>query len=239
VAVAFAFGPASFVSYAVKEEQDKVKHQQLISGVSAASYWSANYIWDLLNFLVVGVACIVVLHLYQVDQLIGENAVGVALAILLFGLAVIPFNYLCSFLFKNHTTAQNMMLLFYILTGSLLLIVTWVMQQLPATAPIISGLQYIFRLIPSYAFGECMLEITLRNSTTANNGKQKDIFDMEVGQEQERHTLASLATGTAREIPSHPLPPSHSSASFCSVCFLPQLDVLCCIWVWRSSCTSV
>ncbi len=32
VAIAFAFIPASFVGYAVKEESDKAKHQQMISG---------------------------------------------------------------------------------------------------------------------------------------------------------------------------------------------------------------
>jgi hypothetical protein len=43
VAIGFAFMPANFIAFAVKEEQDKVKHQQLISGVSAVSYWGSNY----------------------------------------------------------------------------------------------------------------------------------------------------------------------------------------------------
>jgi hypothetical protein len=52
VAIGFAFMPANFISFAVKEEQDKVKHQQLISGVSALSYWGANYVWDFCNYMV-------------------------------------------------------------------------------------------------------------------------------------------------------------------------------------------
>ena len=52
VSIGFAFMPANFISYAVKEEQDKVKHQQLISGVSALAYWSANFVWDFCNYMV-------------------------------------------------------------------------------------------------------------------------------------------------------------------------------------------
>src|SRR5690349_21844666 len=39
---------------AVQERELKAKHLQFISGVSTFSYWLANYVWDIINFVVPG-----------------------------------------------------------------------------------------------------------------------------------------------------------------------------------------
>lgn len=58
------------------------------------------------NFFVRAV-CVVVLTLLQC----------VCLNVFLYGLSVIPFTYLLSFFFTSHSTAQNVMILVYILGG--------------------------------------------------------------------------------------------------------------------------
>ncbi len=162
VAIGFAFMPANFISFAVKEEQDKVKHQQLISGVSAFSYWGANYAWDFCNYMVMGLLCLLIFKIWGIDQLVGANTGGTFLAIVLYGLAVIPFNYLCSFAFTESTSAQNSMLLFYIFAGALLLIAMLVLGIIESTKHIAYHLKFVCRLIPSYAFGECIANIIIR-----------------------------------------------------------------------------
>jgi hypothetical protein len=52
VGIAFAFIPASIVGWVVKERQTKVKHLQMISGVSTLAYWIATWIWDFCSFMV-------------------------------------------------------------------------------------------------------------------------------------------------------------------------------------------
>jgi ATP-binding cassette subfamily A (ABC1) protein 3 len=181
VAIGFAFMPASFIAFAVKEEQDKVKHQQLISGVSAASYWAANFAWDFCNYMVMGLLCLLIFQIWGIDALIGSNAGAVFLAILLYGLSVIPFTYMASLLFSESTSAQNSMLLFYIFVGALLLIVTIVMGIIPSTQSAAYNIKFFFRLAPSYCFGECIANILTRSSATFF-GSSKSLMDIDIGQ---------------------------------------------------------
>ncbi|GAB9477420.1 hypothetical protein Gpo141_00014492, partial [Globisporangium polare] len=58
IVIAFTYFPASIVVFLVKEKQSEhnSKHQQLVSGVSLGAFWLANYIWDLMMFIIPFVA---------------------------------------------------------------------------------------------------------------------------------------------------------------------------------------
>jgi ATP-binding cassette subfamily A (ABC1) protein 3 len=172
VAIGFAFIPANFIAYTVKEEQDKVKHQQLLSGVSAAAYWASNYIWDFCNYMVMGLLCLLIFRICSIPQLIDSNTGGVFLAIVLYGLSICPFNYMASFCFTESTSAQNTMLLFYIFSGALLLIATIVMGFISSTMTAVYYIKFFCRLIPSYCFGESIANIIARGTL--------DVFDITV-----------------------------------------------------------
>ena len=88
VAIAFAFIPASFVSFVVRERESKVQHLQYISGVSTSAYWLSTYLWDFLNYLLPAAICILLLLAFDIQQLIGENFIGTFVVTLMFGLAV-------------------------------------------------------------------------------------------------------------------------------------------------------
>lgn len=179
VAIAFAFIPASFIGYAVKEDSDKAKHQQMISGVSATTYWASNYIWDFTNYLIPGLLCLLVFGIFKVDALIGENAGATFLSILLYGISIIPFTYILSFLFNDHNTAQNVILLLYILIGACLLIASIVLDLFDSTKDANSHLKFVYRLFPSFCFGECIVNLIVRGSPTAF-GRPRGIWDMDV-----------------------------------------------------------
>ena len=131
--------------------------------------------------MVMGLFCLLIFRIWSIEELIGENTGGVFLAIVLYGLAVIPFNYLFSFFFTESTSAQNSMLLFYIFAGALLLIATIVLSIIESTKDIAYHIKFVCRLIPSYCFGECIANIIIRESATAFGGA-KDLMSMEVGQ---------------------------------------------------------
>ena len=46
--------------------------------------------------------------------------VGLAVSFFLYGISVIPFTYCLSFLFTSHSTAQNVMIMIYLVAGNAL-----------------------------------------------------------------------------------------------------------------------
>jgi hypothetical protein len=111
IAIAFAFIPANFIHYSVKESSGKFKHQQMISGVGPVAYWASNFAFDFVNFLIPSALCLLALAIYDISQLIGQNTGATVVALLLYAISVIPFSAFCSFLFTSPTSAQNVMLI--------------------------------------------------------------------------------------------------------------------------------
>jgi len=42
-----SFIPASLITFVVKEREEKIKHQQFVSGIGLFAYWFSNEIIDL------------------------------------------------------------------------------------------------------------------------------------------------------------------------------------------------
>ena len=166
IAIAFAFIPAHFIHYSVKESAVSFKHQQLISGVSPVSYWAANFLFDFVNFLVPAALCLLALAIYDISQLIDANTGATVMALLLYALSVIPFSAFCSFLFSSPTSAQNIMLITYILVGAFLLIASLVLDIISSTHSINQKLKYVYRLLPTFCFSESIANIIDRQSPT-------------------------------------------------------------------------
>ncbi|CAF1495205.1 unnamed protein product, partial [Rotaria sp. Silwood1] len=72
---ALAFIPASFLVFLIDEHSTMSKHLQFISGVKGITYWSANFLWDLINYCV-SIGCFIIIF--------------VAFNIESFGFALIP-----------------------------------------------------------------------------------------------------------------------------------------------------
>ena len=69
-----------------------------------------------------GLLCVCVVAAFDVTQLLGDGLPPFLAAIALFCAAAPPFTYLASFLFSSHSTAQNLMLFAYFLSGYGLLV---------------------------------------------------------------------------------------------------------------------
>jgi ATP-binding cassette subfamily A (ABC1) protein 3 len=110
IGIAFAFVPASVIGWIVKERQIKVKHLQLISGVSSSAYWLSTWIWDFISFLLPSFLALIIFAIFDLQTVIGSNSGATFLNLLLYASSVISFAYCMSFFFDNHNTAQNLML---------------------------------------------------------------------------------------------------------------------------------
>ena len=52
MAIGFALVPSSIVSHIVGERVNNLKHMQVLSGMSLASYWVSNMIFDILKAMI-------------------------------------------------------------------------------------------------------------------------------------------------------------------------------------------
>ena len=186
IAIAFAFVPASFVSFLVKEREVNAKHQQLISGVSILAYWLSTFAWDVCNYIIPCACSIAVVYFFQVQQLIAHGAFpATALLFFGYGTSVAASTYVMSYFFKSHSAAQNVVLVINLLVF-LLLIVSSVMSAIESTCEAnqvrgcLAGcfvlaaltsllgaaivclwqiLSYFFKLLPGFALGSGLLHL--------------------------------------------------------------------------------
>ena len=95
VLTGFCSLPASFLMHLVNERVSKMKHLQLVSGMNAVVYWTANLVWDFLT------GCIPILLSYWLMMLIGVRAYnegqnGTALLYLMVTYLLVSFGIWCT-----------------------------------------------------------------------------------------------------------------------------------------------
>jgi len=99
ISIGVSLIPCVMISFILKEREDSLKHMQLISGMSLPAYWISNMIADLIKIYIPIILMVLISKIFSV------NYKGVWILYLLLPLAVVPFTYITSFIFKNDTTA--------------------------------------------------------------------------------------------------------------------------------------
>ncbi|KAG7390389.1 ATP-binding cassette sub- A member 12 [Phytophthora pseudosyringae] len=175
ICIAFSFLPASIVVFLVKEKQveHNSKHQQLVSGVSMPAFWLSNYIWDLIMYIVPCVCALALIYGFNVSAMTGRDCdsctsatfPAVILMFVLFGLAICPFTYCLSFLFKEHAAAQTYTIMINFVLGVVLMIVSFIMSVIGSTADADSVLIFIWRLSPLFNLGRGLLQLVISDIT--------------------------------------------------------------------------
>jgi len=56
--LALAFKFASIIAFIVKEREDRSKHQQIVSGMKLSAYWTANFVYDYVLYLIVAIVSV-------------------------------------------------------------------------------------------------------------------------------------------------------------------------------------
>ncbi|XP_061690398.1 phospholipid-transporting ATPase ABCA1-like isoform X3 [Syngnathoides biaculeatus] len=129
VIFAMSFVPASFVVFLIQERVSKAKHMHFISGVHPLLYWSANFIWDMCNYVVPATLVIVIFVCFQQKAYVSSTNLPVlALLLLLYGWSITPLMYPASFVFSIPSTAYVVLTSVNILIGINGSISTFVME---------------------------------------------------------------------------------------------------------------
>ena len=162
--MAFSAIPAVVVAFIVKERETahNCKHQQLLAGASLPMYWFANYVFDLLAFLVPFCIALVSFKAWDFKAFTSDTPFGredevpfeaLAELFIAFGFSVIPFSYCFSFFFSSHSTAQAASVGLSILTGFILMIAAFIMSVIESTQCLNSQLLDFFSMFPPFSLG--------------------------------------------------------------------------------------
>lgn len=166
LALGFAFIPATVGAFVVLERETGSKHLQVISGVNFLSYWVSTWIWDILNYIVPAALSLLLFQVFGIDSLMSTtNLPFTIICVMLYGTCCTSFTYMLSFMFKSHTSAQNLLLIIYLFTGGILFIVEIVLVVIPSTQDLaLNVLLYIFRILPNFCLADALSNLITRKN---------------------------------------------------------------------------
>lgn len=164
--ISFAFIPASAASYVVLEREvtANAKHQQLVSGVGIVAYWLSFFVFDVLLYLVPLAGVVGVILGFNLQSYIENGALTATVLLFLgYGLAVIPFSYLTSNFFKTHTSALIGTLFINLITGLVLMIASYVMDNLDNVAVNEANekAKPYYRVFPGFCLGDSLINLAI------------------------------------------------------------------------------
>eukprot|EP00927_Polykrikos_kofoidii_P058513 TRINITY_DN5306_c1_g1_i2.p1 TRINITY_DN5306_c1_g1~~TRINITY_DN5306_c1_g1_i2.p1 ORF type:complete len:2147 (+),score=286.97 TRINITY_DN5306_c1_g1_i2:56-6442(+) len=165
--MAFSFIPSAIVAYVVREREahHNSKHQQLISGVGLLAYWVANFMWDVTLYLVPLILSLSFIKFYDIKSFVDNGALMVSFVLFLgYGIAVTPFAYMLSFLFKSHPTAQVISLVVNFVTGLVLMITDTILSNIETTKHVNEQLEYLYAIFPGFNFAKGIFQLVLTNT---------------------------------------------------------------------------
>lgn len=128
VSIALSLIPCVMVAFILNERAQKLKHQQLVSGMSLAGYWASNLLCD------ISMAYLPILLIILLTAVFNVTFQGTTVIFLLFPLAIVPFSYNTSFLFSSDTTAQIVTLFVHFMGGAICSLTVFALQMIPTTA---------------------------------------------------------------------------------------------------------
>ncbi|XP_036454330.1 ATP-binding cassette sub-family A member 2 isoform X2 [Colossoma macropomum] len=163
IIVAMSFVPASFVVFLVAEKSTKAKHLQFVSGCDPVIYWLANYIWDMLNYLVPATCCILILFVFDLPAYTSPKNFPAVLALfLLYGWSITPIMYPASFWFEVPSTAYVFLIVINLFIGITATVATFLLQLFEHDKDlklVNSYLKSCFLIFPNYNLGHGLMEM--------------------------------------------------------------------------------
>ena len=175
--VAFSFIPSVIIQFIVKEKENNTKIQHFNSGMPLIIYWGCNFTWDIIKFMIPGFTSIILIIAFQVPMLTedSESIQALIALILLYGPSVISFTYCTSFIFKTHSVAQVMTLLFNIILGGFFPAGIFLMFNIQSIQKAGVVLSWVLRVFPSFGLGLGFLQIRLQDSYHKLIGKDEKV----------------------------------------------------------------
>ncbi|KGL97456.1 ATP-binding cassette sub-family A member 2, partial [Charadrius vociferus] len=162
IIVAMSFVPASFVVFLVAEKATKAKHLQFVSGCDPVIYWLANYVWDMLNYLVPATCCIIILFVFDLPAYTSPTNFPAVLSLfLLYGWSITPIMYPASFWFEVPSSAYVFLIVINLFIGITATVATFLalFEHDKDLKVVNSYLKSCFLVFPNYNLGHGLMEM--------------------------------------------------------------------------------
>ncbi|CAF4160013.1 unnamed protein product, partial [Rotaria sp. Silwood2] len=169
VIFALAFIPASFLVFLIDENSTTSKHLQFVSGVKGITYWSANFLWDLINYSVSIACCIIIFVAFNVQSFVSQMSfLCFFLLLFLYGFALIPLMYSINYLFKTPSTGFVIISSLNIFIGLMTTISTIILdnfQDQPDLVKVKQIVTKLFLIFPHYCLGRGLFDLSTTYQT--------------------------------------------------------------------------
>jgi len=165
ILIPYCYIPAAFVVFVVKEKACKSKHLQLVSGISIESYWLSTYLFDIFLYFVLTMFIMTAFFIYgeaSAEVFVGSSSslLCTFLITFLYGASSLPFAYLLSRNFNNHTTAQISVMGIFFITGFVFVNSYFIMSSIESTEEVAKAAVHYFRFFPPYNAGEALINLS-------------------------------------------------------------------------------
>ena len=170
IGIAFSLQPINFISLLVGERINNSKHLMRISGINILSYWSVNYIFDIIKYYFTCGICLLLLYFFHYYKKY------LVIFYLIYGPTMVSLTYFLSFFFSSESSAQNIIILIYFVFGDLGSIIICLLRGNKATKTFAKVLEYILALNPlfcfNFSFNLLLNSLSIYNADYPNEWKE-------------------------------------------------------------------
>ncbi len=167
VSLAMGLIPTVAIATLVRDRETETKAMMTMTGMSLPAYWMANFIFDLLVYVLPCVGIFWVMHFWGLNGMVNPYAYDVTVALFIaFAFAASAFAFAVSTFFDNVAKALVVAMASSVGLGFCFVMTTGLMQYLEATRPIIDVIIWGFRLLPTFCLGNAFITMSLLYQTT-------------------------------------------------------------------------
>ena len=189
---AYAFVPAGFIVYIVRERISQEKRLKYVCGVKPYLYWISTFVWDFAYYIVIIGLTLIVVGCFGASAYTASarNFGALILLLILFGWSTLPMSYMLGNFFKDAGTAYMIIFCFTLFSGIATCVTVFLLSFMADSSPSIKiTYQFLSKfslLFPSYNLGSGLIELTKNQiiaDTYAKFGitdKLKDPFEMDM-----------------------------------------------------------
>lgn len=156
-----------FVMFFIKERVSRAKLLQFVSGANKTIFWLTSFVIDYFVFFLICLLYIAVLAAYQKEGYseFAELARNFLL-IIIFGIAVLPYTYVASFMFQIPSSGLVRLAIGYIVSGVFFFMAVFILSnELFRLQYISDPLGWVFLIFPHYSLASAMSNLNVQTST--------------------------------------------------------------------------
>uniref|UniRef100_A0A8C5HBZ0 ATP-binding cassette, sub-family A (ABC1), member 4a n=1 Tax=Gouania willdenowi TaxID=441366 RepID=A0A8C5HBZ0_GOUWI len=170
VIFSMSFVPASFVLYLIQERVTHAKHLQYVSGVSPVVYWTANYLWDMVNYSISAALVVEIFIFFDKKCYTSPTNLRPLVALLmLYGWSVTPMMYPMSHVFSVPSTAYVSLSCINLFIGINSSAVTFILDLFDSSTALYRFNQLLKNMLlvfPHYCLGRGLIDMAMNQALT-------------------------------------------------------------------------